>query len=135
MNYDRLRKSLHHHEGYREYPYVCTAGKITIGVGHNLTDNGLPAEVIQLLFKLDVDDCIKTCRALFGAWHDINDTRQMVLANMAFQLGYDRLGGFVKLITAVNAKDWVEATRQMLDSRWARQVPGRAQELAAIMRG
>jgi len=37
-------------EGLRLFPYRCTAGKITIGVGRNLEDNPLTAmEVIRLL--------------------------------------------------------------------------------------
>ena len=31
---------------------------------------------------------------------------------------------------AVDKRDWAEASRQMLDSRWAKQTPNRAMRLA-----
>ena len=30
-----------YHEKYRRFPYRCTAGKLTIGYGWNLDDNGI----------------------------------------------------------------------------------------------
>lgn len=134
MNYNKLRSLLEIHEGKRSRPYQCSAGKTTIGIGHNLDDSDLPEEVIQHIFTLDIKGCLVTCDKLFKTWHMLPDMKQVVLANMAFQLGYNRLKGFKKLIAAANAKDWQEASRQMLDSKWARQVPNRANELAEIMR-
>lgn len=134
MNYDKLKELLERHEGYRKRPYQCSAGKITIGIGHNLDAHDLPKDIIQRFFYTDINESINTCTVLFKAWQWIPDMKQVVLANMAFQLGHNKLSGFIKLIAAVNAKDWQEASRQMLDSKWARQTPERANELAEIMR-
>ena len=49
---DKLEQLLIDHEGYEKKPYTDTVGKITIGVGWNLSDKGLPEEIIQqLLFR------------------------------------------------------------------------------------
>jgi len=36
--------------------------------------------------------------------------------------------------TAVNNKDYIESSVQMLDSKWAKQVPNRAERLSERMR-
>lgn len=135
MNYDQLRKMLIKHEDRRTHPYECTAGKQTIGVGHNLTDNGLPDDIIDILFERDIAGSMQTCTAIFQTWRLIPDMKQVVLADMAFQLGHRRLIKFKKMIKAVNESNWEEAANEMLDSKWARDdTPDRANELAAIMR-
>jgi lysozyme len=40
---------------------------------------------------------------------------------------------FKKALTAIRSGDWQEARDQMLDSRWAKQVPRRAEDLAGVM--
>ena len=68
-----------------------------------------------------------------GWWSDLDDTRQRVLANMAFNLGLPRLNKFVKFLTAVQASDWEKAAIEMMDSKWATQVGNRAVRLKEKM--
>lgn len=134
MNYDKLKELLERHEGKRKRPYPCSAGKITIGIGHNLDAHDLPEDIIQRFFHTDINESINTCTVLFKAWQWIPDMKQVVLANMAFQLGHNKLSGFKKLIAAVNTKDWQEAAKEMKDSKWYVQSGNRSIELVAIMR-
>ena len=60
--------------------------------------------------------------------------RQRVYVNMTFNLGSTRLALFKKMHAAVEAKDWEKAAEEMLDSKWATQVKGRADRLAEMMR-
>ena len=133
MDYDKLRTLLRKHEGYKEKIYTCSAGKITIGVGHNLTDLGLDPDVIELQFAHDIESAINTCKSLFDTWHNLPDMVQVVLADMAFNLGFHRLSKFRRMIKAVNANDFQTASIEMLDSKWANQVGDRANELSEIM--
>jgi lysozyme len=55
------------------------------------------------------------------------------MIDMTFNLGLTRLLYFKKMIAAINARDYTEASKQMLDSRWARQVGNRASTLAKMM--
>jgi lysozyme len=52
---------------------------------------------------------------------------------MAFNLGRQRLARFVKMTAAAKRHDWCEVSRQMLDSKWARQVGPRADRLAEMV--
>jgi lysozyme len=67
-------------------------------------------------------------------WRSLCDARQDVLANMHFNMGWARLSGFTKALAAMRAYDYEAAAREMLDSRWATQVRGRAKRLAEQMR-
>ena len=133
MHFDTLRTLLRKHEGYREQIYTCSAGKMTIGVGHNLTDLGLDPDVIELQFAHDIQSAISTCQAIFDNWHELPDMVQVVLANMAFNLGFYRLSKFKRMIKAINEKDFQTAAIEMLDSKWAIQVGDRSNELSEIM--
>ena len=53
---------------------------------------------------------------------------------MMFNLGYPRLSGFKKMRQAVIDGDWFEASVQMTDSKWYRQVPNRAKRLVERMK-
>lgn len=67
-------------------------------------------------------------------WRTLNNPREDVLVNMAYQMGLHRLLGFKKALAAMLAGDFEEAAREMLDSAWARQTPRRARRLAEQMR-
>jgi lysozyme len=135
MNYRvLLRTQLTLDEGSRARPYRDTVGKLTIGVGRNLDDNGLRPEEIQFLLENDIDDAERDCIALFHNWEALTPARKAVLANMAFNLGRARLAGFTRLHSAVISGQWQQAAKEMLDSHWAQQVGPRAQRLAQQMR-
>jgi len=53
---------------------------------------------------------------------------------MCFNLGIFRLLGFEQALTHMRAGHYDDAAREMLDSRWAKQVGARAVRLAALMR-
>ena len=65
-----------------------------------------------------------------NSWH----VRADALLNMAFNLGVDGLLGFYNTLSSVRAGDYDKAGDNMLASKWARQVKGRAVELAAQMK-
>ncbi len=137
MNTSRLiqaaQNMIARHEGLRLKPYQCTAGKLTIGYGRNLEDNGISEEEARLLLTADTQAAYN--QLLEHPWFDeLNDTRKLVLIDMCFNLGFPRLMKFKKMLTALLNHDYTEAANQMLDSRWAVQVGGRADRLAGIMR-
>jgi lysozyme len=67
-------------------------------------------------------------------WRQLNDARQDVLVNMAFNMGWPTLSTFHNTLAAVKAGDYERADVGMLASRWAQQTKGRAKRLAAQMR-
>jgi lysozyme len=66
-------------------------------------------------------------------WRTLDETRQGVLLNMAFNMGVPKLMGFKRALSAMKIGDYNRAGSEMLDSQWARQVRGRAAELARQM--
>ena len=131
-----LLRLLTRHEGRRAFPYLDTAGKLTIGVGRNLTDRGLSAAEIDLLLANDIALARAACRRLYGDGFDgASMARRHALVSMAFNLGQTRLAGFKRLRAAVLAGDWDRAAAEALDSRWAAQTGRRADEVAALLRG
>jgi len=134
MNLARLYAQLDTDEGRRKRIYTDTVGKISGGVGRNLTDRGFRDDEINLMLANDVAEAIGECRRLLRNFDSLNEVRQEVLVNMMFNMGYARLAGFKKMLAAVLAGNWAEAERQMLDSKWADQVGDRADRLGTAMR-
>jgi len=131
---DIARAQLRIDEAVRAKPYRDSVGKLTIGVGRNLDDVGLRPDEISLLLENDIASAERDCESLFASFDTLSDNRKAVLVNMAFNLGYNRLAGFKKFLAAVNASEFAEASLEMLDSAWAKQVGARAQRLSKAMR-
>jgi lysozyme len=141
MNADLLLRELVRDEALRTKPYRCTAGKLTIGVGRNLDDVGITEDEAFYLARNDIAKVAAQLTAALPWWKDLDETRQRVLANMAFNLGTAGLLGFRNTLELVRTGKYLEASQAMLASRWAKQVgigteakPGRALRLALMMR-
>jgi lysozyme len=126
-------RQLRLHEGERLKPYRCTAGKLTIGVGRNLEDRGITAAESAYLLCNDIMAMeTELVRAL--PWvTQLNEVRQRVLVDMAFNLGVVGLLNFKRTLAAIQAGQYQQAATMMLDSKWAGQVGQRAERLARMM--
>ncbi len=122
------------HEGYRSKPYKCTAGKVTIGFGRNIEDNGIRPDEAELMLLNDISECEAVLCDRIVNWKEHNEVRQGVLINMMYNLGWPRLSKFKKMLAAFEDKDYKLASIEMLDSKWAVQVGRRATELSDIMK-
>lgn len=130
----RLKEQLQLHEGKRLTPYLCTAGKTTIGIGRNLDDVGIDDEECELLLDNDIARVEKQLDLSHPWWRRMDEVRQRVLVDMCFNLGIVRLNGFVNTLAAMKRGDYGRAAVGMLASKWASQVGGRATRLAQMMR-
>ncbi len=128
---DRIKK----HEGLRLKPYRCTAGKLTIGYGRNLEDNGITEEEAHFLLMNDLEKSWDECCKAFSWISKMDKIRQGVIVELCFNMGLGRLKGFKKMLAACERGDYKTASVEMLDSLWARQVGQRAKTLADIMKG
>ena len=109
-------------------------GKLTIGVGRNLSDVGLHDDEIALLLTNDMAWAEAAVRKHVPAFDDLTDFRKAVLANMMFNMGDGIFSAFTTMLKAVNDGRWDDAADAMLASHWAAQVKGRANRLADQMR-
>jgi lysozyme len=143
----QLVEALKLHEGLRLSPYHDTKGFLTIGYGHNLDAKPLawlrPATAItkriaEAILDMDVDDAIRGLDTGLPWWRELDDVREQVLADMAFNMGMGAPGGgglrsFVTTLGHVRAGRWAQAKAGMLASKWHRDVGARAEELAEMM--
>lgn len=128
----KLKKSLITHEGYENKPYTDTVGKITIGIGYNLTDRGLDDDWIVSQFTKDLNYFYS--QLLPYDWFNVlNEDRQVALIDMCFNLGVKTFLSFTQMIAALEVHDYTKAANDMRQSKWATQVGKRAADLAQTM--
>ena len=138
---DKLLESVKKHEGYRNKVYLDTLNKRTVGVGHlcveDFWEDGKEYEEDFLMGILEkdlqsaIDQADDMCKNL-----TISDDAKIIIIEMIFQLGGTGVSKFRKMWQALqqDPPDYAEASVQMLDSRWAKQTPNRAQEMADHMK-
>lgn len=132
-NLEVLMEELERDEGRRAKPYKCSANKTTIGVGRNLEDVGLSREEQDFLLKNDIKRAVKAAEK-YSWYQDLTPARKRVVVNMIFNLGAPRFSKFTNTIRYLRNKDYGNASLEMLDSQWAKQVGRRATRLSQMMR-
>jgi Phage-related lysozyme (muraminidase) len=151
---EHLLKELVKHEGLRLQVYQDTLGIDTIGIGRNLEDRGISKKELDeldiptidhvyeygiteadamVLAENDVQIVEEELLRAHPCVEDLDAVRQLVLVDMAFNMGVPRLCKFVKMWNAIHEKKFDIASKEMLDSRWANQVKSRSVKLANAM--
>jgi lysozyme len=123
--YDKISTQLIRHEGKRNDPYVDSKGKITIGIGRNLTDKKISDVEIYFLFHRDLTDAINDAESVFPNLSTFTMNRQIAIIDMCFNLGLGRFKTFEKMIEAIKNNDWEKAANEALNSKWAREDVGK----------
>ena len=143
MDYTQMELDLIRDEGIRLRTYRCSAGHLTIGVGHKITDRDriadgdtISLEAAGLMLNRDISTAIGTANTVFGRdrFESMTDARQRALVNMIFNLGPERFAGFRRMVTAVKEHRWNDAASECLDSTYAKQVGARADRVAEALR-
>ena len=141
-------------EGLRLQVYKDTLGIDTIGIGRNLEDRGITKEELEWMDIPNIDVVyemgITEADAVYLATNDVqiveeellrahpcvdrlDSVRQLILMDMAFNMGVPRLCKFYNMWNAIHEEKYDIAAKEMLDSRWANQVKSRAIKLANAM--
>ena len=117
-------------EGFKGIVYKCTEGFDTIGYGTRLPLSEKEAEMI-LEYRLNIlkDNLSSSLYML-----DIDKKAWDILYNMVYQMGVKGVLNFKNMIKALEAKDYKRASDEMLDSKWAKQTPARANRLSKAMK-
>lgn len=132
IDIEKLANDLKIDEGFRECVYTCSAGKLTVGYGHNIEDNPLPEVIAEKLLHHDIGQALAECER-FPWFFELNDERKVVIINMVFNLGVSGVSKFKNMIAAIYDGDYELASAEMMDSKWATQVGRRAVRLANEM--
>ena len=135
-----LHEFIKGNEGLKLNPYTCTAGKLTIGYGRNLTDKGITEVEADYLFSNDLDEACEDVKSVF----EINNRnllqkgftydRHIVIIDMMFNLGLVRFMKFRKMMDAIFKGDWETAADEAENSLWFKQVGERAKRNVEILR-
>jgi lysozyme len=140
IDMNKLLESVKKHEGYRNKVYLDTLNKRTVGVGHLCVedfwedgkeyDEDFLMGILEKDLQSAIDQADDMCSNL-----TISDDAKIIIIEMIFQLGGTGVSKFKKMWQALqqDPPDYAEASVQMLDSRWAKQTPNRAQEMARHM--
>lgn len=152
LNVSRLQHQVREAEGFRATPYRDTEGRWTVGYGrcletHPLTldeilellrASPLPRDVAERWMQDEIAACWGELLAAGPRYRSIlerlSDVRLRVLLEMAYQMGVGGVLGFRRMWDALEIGDYEKAASEMLDSRWRRQTPARAERLAWWMR-
>ena len=136
-NMKKLIEMLKRHEGVETHAYECSEGKTTVGVGRNIDQRGgmgLSEDEIEYLLENDIERVIKELAEEYGWFNALDDVRKDAMIDIGFNLGATRLRGFKRALGAMERGDYKEAATEFLDSRWAKQVGGRALELTDLIK-
>jgi GH24 family phage-related lysozyme (muramidase) len=155
MDFQKLAQQLRLHEGYRSKVYLDTVGHPTVGIGFNLDRDDaevrlrsvganyhdvvtgkyeLSKDQAKELLKYDVEKAESDARRLVFVYDELNDVRQRVIVDMVYNLGAYGFSKFKNTIRHICNGDYEKASDNMLKSKWARQVKGRAKVLANMMK-
>lgn len=126
MIIEQAKDVIRQEEGYRAKAYQDSLGIWTIGYGTNLQQLLITKELAESFLTSDVIRAYACCRRIIKDFDDLPVDVQVALINMGYNLGCDGLGGFKKMIAAVNGRDYHTAADEVMNSLYAKQVPLRA---------
>ena len=134
IDIERLYADLKRDEGMKLFPYVDTVGKISIGCGRNLSDNGISEQEAINMFNNDISKTVAELDEQIPWWRSMPEPVQRGMANMLFNMGWPRLSKFQMMLAALEDRAWEAAASEALDSTWAKQVGDRAKRISELFR-
>jgi lysozyme len=157
VNRERMAEQLILHEGIKLAPYLCTAKKLTIGVGYNVSARGwgeleqtigrkinrktprITREEALMQLHADIENYEAALVSKWPFYKNLDEVRQRVVLDLAFNMGYALLD-FVNTRAAIEKaaasqlrSDWIRAKSILLANKWARQVKTRATRLGEML--
>ena len=87
------------------------------------------------ILEHDLQSAIKGAKDLMQehSCSDIDEVAEEIIIEMVFQLGKTGVSKFRNMWKHLSALEYASAASEMLDSRWAKQTPNRAQSMSADM--
>lgn len=137
IDLDDMRQELIRDEGRVLHAYPDSESYLTLGVGRCIdvrVGGGISLEESEILLNNDILGVIESLTERLPWFENLDQVRQRVLINMAFNLGVSRLMKFSDTLDAIKRGKYELAAIHMLDSRWAHQVGTRAKRLSNMMK-
>jgi len=98
-----------------------------------LATTGISRDDAMYLLDKDIDNVLVDINKNLPWVKDKPSEVILVLSNMCFNLGISRLLKFKMTLDLLKNNKWKEASSEMLNSKWSKQVGGRALRLSSII--
>ena len=144
MNINKLRRQLEIDEGVKYKVYLDHLNKKTFGIGHlvlakdpeSKMEVGDPVSErrVEEAFDKDIQSVIDDCQRLYSNFNAMPEECKQITANMMFNMGLPKMKAFKKMNAAIEDEDYLKASEEMVDSKWYRTVPNRADRLVQRMK-
>jgi lysozyme len=137
MDIEQTKAEIKKEEGFRMETYKCTEGHLTGGYGHKMLDGETPPTDMAgwtKLFERDFARAMSGAEELLMICPNVDDTARHIVVEMCYQMGSYGVSKFHGMLSALQESDYVTASKEMLDSRWAKQTPKRAMRMAERMK-
>jgi len=143
MNLALTKQWITRWEGVRTACYQDTKGIATIGVGFNLECHGaedcisnlgldyhevrtgacdLTSDQVDKLLEASIQIALATARSLVPNFDALPENQQLVLIDLAYNLGGTRLAEFHNTLKFIKNQDWPNAAANLQQSAWIHQV-------------
>lgn len=129
-----LREMIKLHEGLRLFPYTDTQGFLTVGWGHNLSAKGLTHTQASMILTDDIAEAKAACVRAFPWFGALDEVRQAAMVDLCFNMGIASLSLFKTTLGLIRDGQYVESSKQLMNSLYARQVGHRAVRIAEMLR-
>jgi lysozyme len=130
-NQAALVRDLSTDEGCVLKPYKDTAGKLTIGIGRNLTDRGITLSEADFLLANDIAMVVAQLDASEPWWRTLDAPRQRVMLNLGFNMGVPTLITFHQFLDFMQKGDWQAAAEDLKGTAWYGEVRQRGPRTVA----
>ncbi|QDM01571.1 glycoside hydrolase family protein [Aliarcobacter butzleri] len=142
-------------EGFSKTVYKCPAGFDTIGYGRNIQANPLnqdelksigattstsktsyqvSEEIAKTWLKKELERVKNALSKELLFFDKLDDVRQAILIDMAYNMGIKGLLSFKNTLKLISDGKYVEASINMEQSNWYKQVKTRAKKLCEAMK-
>ncbi|MDD2896909.1 MAG: glycoside hydrolase family protein [Aliarcobacter sp.] len=120
MDLNKLKQSVKKSENVKLKVYLCPKQKHTIGWGRNLDDRGITMIEADTMLERDLLDIKLELEDKIKFFHNLDDIRQNVLIEMAYNMGVSHLLEFKNTLKFMEKSDFINASEEMLNSKWHR---------------
>lgn len=130
----KAAKMIRQHEGVKRFPYFCPANQLTVGAGRNIQAIPFSDDEIDLMLSNDIKRVTEELESRFEWFSDIKGARRDAIICICFNLGISRLLKFNRALSSMSKGNWSDAAYHFMDSKWAKQVKQRANQLTQMIK-
>ena len=135
---EQASQLIKNHEGFSNTAYRCPAGYLTIGFGRlcdpQFKDSGLTRAEGEYLLANDLTKTDKELNKNFPWYEHLDANRKAALIDLAYNIGITKLLDFKKTLAFLAEKKYPEAAAELLKSKYADDVKGRALTISNIIK-